>query len=156
MGVTCCVECLQCQYYWPGMSSELWIAECELCTHRKPPVPTQRAPMQSIPVAKPMELWAMDIMGPLPVTAQDNQYVLVMSDHFTKWVEAIPMANPCADTIARACVDQVITHHGIPDRILTDQGRNFESDLMKNVMHLLVVKKVQTSPYHPQTDGQVE
>ena len=139
MGVTRCVECLQCQYYWPGMASEvqLWIAECELCTRRKPPVPTQRAPMQSIPVAKPMELWAMDIMGPLPVTARGNQFVLVMSDHFTKWVEAVPMANQCADTVARAFVDQVITRHGIPDRILTDQGRNFESDLMKTVMQLL-------------------
>ena len=67
MGVTRCVERLQRRYYWPRMSSEvqLWIAECEPCTHRKPPVSTQRAPMQSIPVAKPMELWAMDIMGPL-------------------------------------------------------------------------------------------
>ena len=139
MGVTRCVERLQRRYYWPGMSSEvqLWIAECELCTRRKPPVPTQRAPMQSIPVAKPMELWAMDIMGPLPVTARGNQYVLVMSDHFTKWVEAVPMANQCADTVGRALVDQVITRHGIPDRILTDQGRNFESDLMKKVMQLL-------------------
>ncbi len=103
-----------------------------------------------------MELWAMDIMGPLPVTARGNQYVLVMSDHFTKWVEAVPMANQCADTVARAFVDHVITRHGIPDRILTDQGRNFESDLMKKVMQLLGVKKVRTSPYHPQTDGQVE
>jgi transposase InsO family protein len=158
MGVTRCVERLQCQYYWPGMASEvqLWIAECELCSRRKPLVPTQRAPMQSIPIAKPMELWAMDIMGPLPVTARGNQYVLVMSDHFTKWVETVLMANQCADTVARAFVDQVITRHRIPDRILTDQGRNFESDLMKRVMQLLGVKKVRTSPYHPQTDGQVE
>jgi transposase InsO family protein len=158
MGVTRCVERLQRQYYWPGMAAEvqLWIAECELCTRRKSPIPTRRAPMQSIPVAKPMELWAMDIMGPLPMTARGNQYVLVMSDHFTKWVEAVPMPNQCADTVARAFVDQVITRHGIPDRILTDQGRNFESDLMKKVMQLLGVKKVRTSPYHPQTDGQVE
>ena len=98
----------------------------------------------------------MDMMGPLPVTARGNQYVLVMSDHFTKWVEAVPMANQCTDTVARAFVDQVITRHGIPDRILTDQRRNFESDLMKRVMQLLGVKKVRTSPYHPQTDGQVE
>ena len=78
-----------------------------------------------------------------------------MSDHFTKWVEALQMANQCADTVGRAFVDHVITHHGIPDRILTDQGRNLESDLMK-VMQLLGVKKLRTSPYHPQTDGQVE
>jgi hypothetical protein len=82
-----------------------------------------------------MELWAMDIMGPLPVPARGNQYVLVISDHFMKWVETIPMANHCADTVARAFVDQsFITRHGIPDRILTDQGSYFESDLMRKVM----------------------
>ena len=113
--------------------------------------------MQTIHDAKPMELWATDIMGPLPVTARGNQYVLVISDHFMKWVETIPMANHCADTVARAFVDQsFITRHGIPDRILTDQGRNFESNLMRKVMQLLDVKKVRTSPYHPQTDRQVE
>ena len=153
-----CLKRLQHQYYWPGMVSELqlWIAECELCNRRKPQVPTQRAPMQSIPVSKPMELWAMDIVGPLPVTARNNQYILVMSDHFTIWVEAIPMPNQRADTVARAFVDEVVARHGVPDKILTDQGRNFESDLMRNVLQLFGVQKLRTSPYHPQTDGQVE
>ena len=79
-----------------------------------------------------------------------------MSDHFTKWVEAIPMMNQRADTVARAFVHEVVARHGVPDKILTDQGRNFESDLVRNVLQLFGVKKLRTSPYHPQTDGQVE
>lgn len=96
-------------------------------------------------------------ISPLPTTARGNQYILVMSDHFTKWVEAVPMANQRTRTVAKkAFVDEVISRHGVPSKLLTDQGRNFEADLMREVFRLLGVKKLRTSPYHPQTDGQVE
>ena len=98
----------------------------------------------------------MNIVGPLPVTARNNQYILVMSDNFTKWVEAIPMPNQRADTVARAFVEEVLALHGVPNKIQTDQGPNFESDLMRNVLQLFGVQKLRTSPYHPQTDGQIE
>ncbi|CAB3992292.1 Transposon Ty3-G Gag-Pol poly [Paramuricea clavata] len=158
MGINRCLERLQRRYYWPGMAAEvqLWIAECEKCNRRKTPVPSQKAPMQSIEIGQPMELWAMDVLGPLPMTARGNQYILVMSDHFTKWVEAVPMPNQRAETVAKAFVNEVVTRHGVPSKLLTDQGRNFEADLMKQVFSLLGVRKLRTSPYHPQTDGQVE
>ena len=94
MGINRSLQRLQQQYYWPGMASEvqLWITECEECTCKKPIIASQKAPMENIKVGNPMELWAMDVLGPLPVTARGNQYILVMSDHFTKWVEAVPMA----------------------------------------------------------------
>ena len=135
---------------------QLWIAECEKCNRRKTPVPSQKEPMQSIEVGQPMELWAMDVLGPLPMTARGNQYILVMSDHFTKWVEAVPMLNQRAETVAKAFVNEVVTRHGVPSKLLNDQGRNFEADLMKQVLSLLGVRKLRTSPYHPQTDGKVE
>ena len=158
MGINRCLERLQRQYYWPGMGAEvqLWIAECEKCNQRKTPCPSRKAPMQSIEVGQPMELWAMDVLGPLPMTARGNQYILVMSDHFTKWVEAVPMPYQRAETVAKAFVDEVVTRHGVPTKLLTDQGRNFEANLMKQVLSLLGVQKLRTSPYHPQTDGQVE
>jgi hypothetical protein len=101
--------------------------------------------MQSIEVGQPMELWAMDVLGPLPMTARGNQYILVMSDHFTKWVEAVPMLNQRAETVAKAFVNEVVTRHGVPSKLLTDQGRNFEADLMKQVFSLLGVRKLRTS-----------
>jgi hypothetical protein len=57
-----------------------------------------------------MELWAMDIMGPLPMTARGNQYILVMSDHFMKWVEAASLPNQGSETTAKAFVDEIIAH----------------------------------------------
>ena len=74
----------------PGMASkvQLWITECEMCSRCRTPVLPKKAPMKSIEVRQPMELWAMDILGLFPMTAR-NQYILVTSDHFTKWVEAV-------------------------------------------------------------------
>ena len=63
-----------------------------------------------------------------------------MSDHFTKWVEAVPLANQRVNTVAKAFVDEVVTRHGVPRKILTDQGRNFEAELMRQVFHLLGVE----------------
>ena len=158
MGINRCVERLQPWYYWPGMTSELhlWVAECDVCNQRKPSSASHRSPMENIRVSQPMELWAMDILGPLPITAREHQYVLVTSDHFTKWIEAVPMADQKAETVARAFIDNVVSRHGVPVKLLTDQGRNFESELMKEVFKLFGVHKLRTSPYHPLTDSQVE
>ena len=81
MGINRCVKRLQQNYFWPGITSEvqLWVAECEQCNRRNTPAATTTAPMKSIEVGKPMELWAKDTLGPLPITTRGNQYVLVMS-----------------------------------------------------------------------------
>ena len=137
---------------------QLWITECEISSRCRTPVLPKKAPMKSIEVevGQPMELWAMDILGPLPTTTRGNQYILGMLDHFTKWVEAVPMTNQRAETVAKAFVDEVVTRHGVPGKLLTVQGRNFEADLIRQVFNLHDVKKLRTSPYHPQTDRQVE
>ena len=116
----------------------------------------RRAPMQSGLVGTPMQRVAMDILGPLPVTAREKKYVLVVSDYFTKWVEAYPMPNMEAKTVAELFVNQFIARFGVPDILHTDQGRNFESLLMKETCQLLGVQKTRTSPYHPQSDGLIE
>ena len=158
MGINRCPERLHPWYYWPGMASEvhLWVAECAVYNQQRSSPASSRAPMNSITVSQPMELWAMDIVGPLPVTAQGHQYILVMSDHFTKWVEAVPLANQNTETLARAFVENVVARHGVPVKLLTDQGSNLESELIKEVFRILDVHKLRTSAYHPQTDGQVE
>ncbi|CAB3978561.1 Retrovirus-related Pol poly from transposon [Paramuricea clavata] len=136
MGINRCVERLQQKYYWPGMTSEvqLWVAECEQCNRRKTPAVTTRADEKQR---------SRKING------------TVGNGYPRKWVEAVPLPNQRAETVARAFVDEVIARHGVPTKLITDQGRNFEADLVK-VFEILGVKKLRTSPYHPQTDGQVE
>lgn len=77
-------------------------------------------------------------------------------DYLTKWPEAFAIPDQKAETIARLFVDHIVCQHGIPEELLSDRGTNFMSSLMLDVCNLLGVKKLNTSGYHPQTDGLVE
>ena len=75
---------------------------------------------------------------------------------FTKWVEAFAVPNQTAETIAKLLVEEVFCRHDAPENLLSDRGTNFLSDLIQEVCRILSVTKVNTSGYHPQTDGLVE
>jgi hypothetical protein len=76
-------------------------------------------------------------------------------DYLTKWVEAFPMSDQQASTIARLLVEHIICRHGVPEELLSDRGTNFLSDLMLELCSLTGMKKINMSGYHPQTDGLV-
>ncbi|KAK3086157.1 hypothetical protein FSP39_014434 [Pinctada imbricata] len=146
------------KFYWPGMDRDVrkWCASCELCAKRKRHGKTPRAPMQITGAGEPGERVAMDILGPLPVTHKGNKYILVIQDYFTKWAEAVPLPDMEAKTIAQAFIDNFVTKFGVPRVLHTDQGRQFESRLFKQLCEILGINKTRTSPYHPQSDGMVE
>jgi hypothetical protein len=94
-------------------------------------------------------------MGPLPRSSQQNEYALVICDHFTKWVEIHAMRNGTAVEVAKRLI-KFFTRFGLPDQILTDQGTNFQSNVLAEVYDAFDIHKTRTSPYHPQCDGQTE
>lgn len=98
----------------------------------------------------------MDITGPLPTTESGQKYILVEEDYFTKWTEAFPLPNKEAKIVVEKLVKEVISRFGAPERIHTDQGRNFESQLFKEMSNLFSIEKTRTKPYHPNSDGMVE
>ena len=144
-------------YFWPGMSGDVkaWCHSCQSCqqikTHRSPP-----APLQQCPVGAPFDRMGVDILGRLPETKSGNKYVLVATDYFTKWPEAIAIPNQEAETVAKALVKHVFSRTGVPHEIHTDQGRNFEADLMREIAQLMGSKRTRATPLHPQSCGQVE
>ena len=81
--------------------------------------------------------------------------MLVVVDHFTKWVQLFAMETQTAEDVAKRLM-LVFYRHGIPETILSDQGTNFQSVLLAELYELLNIHKVRTSPYHPQTDGLTE
>eukprot|EP00731_Ephydatia_muelleri_P004049 Em0002g225a len=158
LGVKKTLEKVQMRFYWPSQKKDVekWCASCAKCSSRKSPLPT-RAPLQlEDSVSRPLERIAMDIVGPLPVTERGNRYILVVGDYFTRWKEAYPMKDMEAQTVACILVNEFICRLGVPDTIHTDQGRNFESKLIKELCQMLGIKKTRTTPYHPQSDGMVE
>ncbi|XP_045482836.1 uncharacterized protein LOC123686668 [Harmonia axyridis] len=112
--------------------------------------------MRKYNVGSPLERVAIDIAGPFPETDEGNKYILVAMDYFTKWVEAYAIRNQEAATVAEVLIKEMFSRFGVPLELHSDQGRNFESDLFKNVCELLGIRKTRTTALHPQSDGMVE
>jgi hypothetical protein len=106
--------------------------------------------------SKPFERIALDIVGPLNLTENGNRFVLTLQDDLTKYSQAYAIPNHEAETIAKLLVKQFICKFGIPDSILTDQGSDFMSKLLKNVATLFKIKQIHTTAYHPQSNGALE
>ena len=92
----------------------------------------------------------------LPLTLDGNQYALVSIDYLTKWVEVVAIPDQKAETVACMFVEYVVCRHGAPLELLSDRGTNFLSDLVLEVCKLIDVHKLNTSGYHPQTNGLCE
>ena len=143
------------RFYWPGMQEEATqhILKCSRCLRRK--TPPQVAHLQPILVTQPLELVHMDYLS-LEPSKGNIENVLVITDHFTRYALAYPSKTQTAQATARILWDNFICHYGFPEKFISDQGRNFESDLIKELCKIAGVKKVHTTPYHPQGNGQCE
>lgn len=124
--------------------------ECVQCQQSKLTMP-QRAPLTNIPVGKPWEVIAVDILE-VPI---NNHYLLVVQDYSTKWAEAIPIPNQTADRITKELV-KIFSTFGWPDILHSYYGRNFESTILTQTLETFGVRKSRTTAYHPQGDRMVE
>ena len=154
-GILRTLSLLRERFYWPGMQEEATqhVLKCSRCLRRK--TPPQVAPLQPILVTQPLGLVHMDYLS-LEPSKGNIENVLVITDHFTRYALAYPSKTQTAQATARILWDNFICHYGFPEKFISDQGRNFESDLIKELCKIAGVKKVHTTPYHPQGNGQCE
>ena len=148
---------IQQRFYWPTIHHDVadFCRSCEVCQKFRRQQKTN-APMMPFPViAEPFQRIAMDIVGPLPRSRSGNRYVLVVCDYATRYPEAVPMKTIDAGAVAEDLI-KIFSRVGLPKEILTDQGSNFQSELLAELYRLLHISPLRTTPYHPQTDGLVE
>ena len=145
------------RFFWSGMWMDIrrHVMDCHDCAERKSPRPGPQ-PMGFIDSSGPMEVVAMDVMGPLPESADGHRFVLVVADVFTKFVAAMPLLDQTAASVCAAFLSGWVGVHGPPRQLLTDRGTHFSATEASQLFEALQVKKIWTAAYHPQTDGQVE
>ena len=112
--------------------------------------------MGTITATYSFEKISWDIMRPLPPTPRGHQYILVVTDLFTKWVEAFPFPNTTANTLATILMNEIVCRFGVPAHLHSDQGANLHSAVVQKLCQLLGIHSTRTSAYHPEGNGQVE
>ena len=120
------------RFYWPGHWTDVnnWCSTCATYATHKTPSPRNHAELTSIKAGYPMQIVATDTLGPLPVTKHGNAYLLVATDYFTRRIEAYPIPNQEASTVANKFTQEMFFHFSPPEQLHSDQGRQFKSTLI--------------------------
>ena len=154
-GVERTTRLMKSRVYWPRMHQEIktYINNCERCIMGRRPTGT--AKMGHLLATRPLETIAIDFTV-LEPASDGRENVLVITDVFTKFTQAIPTRDQRASTVANALRREWFVKFGVPQRLHSDQGRNFESSLIQELCDLYDITKSHTTTYHPQGNAQCE
>ncbi|XP_064947540.1 uncharacterized protein LOC103974979 [Musa acuminata AAA Group] len=145
-------------YYWPIMcrDARTHVQRCTSCQEhaRTPRLPA--VPLTPIDCAWPFAKWGLDILGPFPLAAGQQRFLIVGVDYFTKWVEAEPLATITAQQVEKFVWKNLITRFGLPTTIITDNGPQFASQRFREFCARHGIRLKYSSVAHPQTNGLTE
>jgi transposase InsO family protein len=157
-GVQKTVQRIRLHWYWPGMTTDVrtHISCCEVCQRAKHGGLQATQGRRRMYAGRPWQCVAVDLVGPMPETARHNRWILVITDHFSRWQDALPLQDATAPSVASALEERIFCYFGLPEQLHSDQGAQFEGDLMAELCDLWGIQKTRTTAYHPQGNGVVE
>ncbi|GFV80885.1 retrovirus-related Pol polyprotein from transposon opus [Trichonephila clavipes] len=156
-GIKSTVKLMIEKYVWSDIKKQVreWAKACIRCQkckvsrHTKSKLGEFEQPDERFSVVH------IDLIGKLP-PSEGMQYCLTCIDRFSCWMEAIPIPEITAEIVGRAFYEKWICRFGVPAKIVTDQGRQFEAELFRSIAAICGAKVAHTTSYHPQCNGKVE
>jgi len=139
-----------------GRDVRLRVRQCEICQVSKHGRLPGEAGRRRLYTGRPWQVVSVDLVGPMPLTPRGNSWILVLTDHFTRWANALAIPDASAPTVARVLDQHVFCYFGLPEQIYSDQGAQFQSQLMSDLCRLWGVNQSRTTPYHSQGNRVVE
>ena len=157
-GIRATKRLMSSRWVWTGMAADIarWCRDCQHCQRAK--VTKQpRAAAQHIPIpARRFSHVHIDLVGPLPRSADGFNHIFTMVDRSSRWLEAVPLSSTDTATIAAAFTSSWIARFGVPDHLTSDRGPQFCSALWSELSQRWGIKHHLTTAYHPQANGMVE
>ena len=117
------------------------------------PTATDEMPLQPQVHLEPFEKWALDFIGSINPTSNGKRYILVCTDYVTKWAEAKALVRATEQTVVNFLFEEIFVRYGVPREIVTDQGTQFTSKLVKDIIEKYQIKHRRSTPYHLQANG---
>nr|AAX96464.1 retrotransposon protein, putative, unclassified [Oryza sativa Japonica Group]ABA92565.1 retrotransposon protein, putative, unclassified [Oryza sativa Japonica Group] len=144
-------------FYWPTALNDAvdLVRRCRACQFHAKQIHQPAQALQIIPLSWPFAVWGLDILGPFRRAPGGFEYLYVAIDKFTKWPEAYPVVKIDKHS-ALKFIKGITARFGVPNRIITDNGTQFTSELFGDYCEDMGIKLCFASPAHPRSNGQVE
>uniref|UniRef100_A0A2N9G4I2 Integrase catalytic domain-containing protein n=1 Tax=Fagus sylvatica TaxID=28930 RepID=A0A2N9G4I2_FAGSY len=145
-------------YYWPTMKKDAadFVKTCHTCQVQANLIHTHPTSLQNMATPWPFHTWGLDLIGPINPASGGYIWILVATEYFTKWAEAIPLRKATGAAVANFIRKHIITRFGIPYKLISDNGTPFINKDMREVLEHYQVKHRRSTPYYPQGNGQAE
>lgn len=153
------LDTIKARFYWRTLDTDVrhYVRSCDPCQRKKHGDGKKRGFMIPMPIPKQVfQVLGMDLMGPLPASANRNQYVLVVTDYLSKYVITKALRSITSARILEVLRKDVFYKHGVPSIIISDNGSNLTSQQIRDAFRTLGIRHKTTTPYRPQTNGQTE
>jgi hypothetical protein len=146
-------------YYWPSLFSDVYefVKTCDKCQRFEGKKQLKSLPLKPIVVTGPFQQWGLDFIGEIhPPSSGQHRWILVATDYFTKWIEAIPTQNANHTVIIKFLQENIFARFGCPKRLFTDNAAAFKDKHLVKLCEEMGIQLVHSAAYYPQGNGLAE
>ncbi|KAJ9552481.1 hypothetical protein OSB04_016526 [Centaurea solstitialis] len=145
-------------YYWPTLREDAmrYVQRCDACQRHSGMSHLPSEPLHSVLIPWPFMRWGMDIVGKLPPAPGQKVYLLVLTDYFSKWIEAAAFSQVRDKEVISFIQTNIIYRFGVPSEIMCDNGSQFISERTRKFCDERGIRLITSTPRYPQSNGLAE